>query len=215
MLTAERLFAERGIHGVSMREVGMAANQRNNNVIAYHFGDRRGLIRAIYALRSEQLNRRRHELLDILDDAGQGSELPALLTALVQPQAETIEDPDNHFLGMLARMLLDEGSIAGEGASSAAPHMSAHHEIRERVASHIPGASDDRFLRRFDLLLNFAITAFAAQKIGSRPKNSVPQLLTEVVSTMVASLEALALESPEVRRPRPKRSRATGHQNIA
>jgi AcrR family transcriptional regulator len=30
LVTAERLFAERGVAGVSLREIGAAAGQRNN-----------------------------------------------------------------------------------------------------------------------------------------------------------------------------------------
>ena len=45
----ERLFAERGIEVVSMREITRAAGQRNATALQYHFGDRRGLVRAILA----------------------------------------------------------------------------------------------------------------------------------------------------------------------
>ena len=49
--TAEQLFAERGIHGVSLREIGLAAGQRNNGVTQYHFGDKAGLVVAIFERR--------------------------------------------------------------------------------------------------------------------------------------------------------------------
>jgi AcrR family transcriptional regulator len=41
------LFAERGLGGVSLREINEAAGQRNTNALHYHFGDRDGLIGAI------------------------------------------------------------------------------------------------------------------------------------------------------------------------
>src|SRR5215470_8750592 len=44
---AERLFAERGVDGVSLREVNAAAGERNNAALYYHFHDRDGLVRAI------------------------------------------------------------------------------------------------------------------------------------------------------------------------
>uniref|UniRef100_UPI0010418D0F TetR/AcrR family transcriptional regulator n=1 Tax=Actinomadura fibrosa TaxID=111802 RepID=UPI0010418D0F len=46
---AERLYAERGIDGVSLREIVQAAGARNATAVQYHFGDRGGVIRAIFA----------------------------------------------------------------------------------------------------------------------------------------------------------------------
>ena len=41
---AERLFAERGIEAVSLRDVSAAAGQRNHSAAQYHFGDRAQLV---------------------------------------------------------------------------------------------------------------------------------------------------------------------------
>jgi AcrR family transcriptional regulator len=56
--TAERLFAERGVRGVSNRQISEAAGQGNNAAVNYHFGTKTDLIRAItreHATRIEQL----------------------------------------------------------------------------------------------------------------------------------------------------------------
>ena len=47
LATAERLFAERGIAGVSLREIGAAAGQRNNSATQYHFESKHGLVLAL------------------------------------------------------------------------------------------------------------------------------------------------------------------------
>lgn len=49
---AERLIAERGLHGVSAREVMRAAGQRNHGAIVYYFGSWNGLLAAIWEERS-------------------------------------------------------------------------------------------------------------------------------------------------------------------
>ncbi len=56
---AERLFAERGIDGVSLREIGKAAGSRNTGVAHYYFGDKQHLVDAIIARRSPSLHARR------------------------------------------------------------------------------------------------------------------------------------------------------------
>src|SRR3546814_1363010 len=44
---AERLFATRGIDGVTLAQIQLAAGQSNSSVIGYHFGSKDGLVQAI------------------------------------------------------------------------------------------------------------------------------------------------------------------------
>ena len=60
--TAERLLAEHGIDGVSMRQIAAAAGQGNNSVIQYHFGDKAGLLREIILRRVAGFEPRRQSL---------------------------------------------------------------------------------------------------------------------------------------------------------
>jgi len=63
MATAERMFAERGVHEVSNRQISEAAGQGNNTAVGYHFGTKTDLIRAIVRKHSEPIEARRRELL--------------------------------------------------------------------------------------------------------------------------------------------------------
>ena len=63
MATAERMFAERGVHEVSNRQISEAAGQGNNTAVGYHFGTKADLIRAIVRKHSEPIEARRRELL--------------------------------------------------------------------------------------------------------------------------------------------------------
>lgn len=64
ILAAERLFAERGIEAVALRQVNQAANQRNMSAAHYHFGSREGLVHAVLMHRWPALDRRRGEMLE-------------------------------------------------------------------------------------------------------------------------------------------------------
>ena len=61
--TAERMFAEHGIHEVSNRQISEAAGQGNNTAVGYHFGTKNDLVRAIVRKHSEPIEERRRELL--------------------------------------------------------------------------------------------------------------------------------------------------------
>ena len=58
VLAAERLFAERGIDGVSLRQIGTAAGNGNNSAVQYHFGSKERLLRAVFEYRLPWLNDR-------------------------------------------------------------------------------------------------------------------------------------------------------------
>ncbi len=85
---AERLVALHTDEGTSSRAIIAAAGQRHNSAITYHFGDRRGLLDAVWARRSAVVNRRRLEL--VAGWSGREPELRELVEAWVLPFAEFI-----------------------------------------------------------------------------------------------------------------------------
>ena len=85
---AERLVALHTDEGTSSRAIIAAAGQRHNSAITYHFGDRRGLLDAVWDRRSAVVNRRRLEL--VAGWSGREPELRELVEAWVLPFAEFI-----------------------------------------------------------------------------------------------------------------------------
>lgn len=90
---AERLFAERGVEAVSLREINREAGQRNATALQYHFEDRQGLVRAILEKHEPAVEASRHALLDEIEKDG-SRDLPRLSAALVLPAAEKLSDRD-------------------------------------------------------------------------------------------------------------------------
>lgn len=90
---AERLFAERGIEGVSLNDINKAAGQRNKNATHYHFGSKDGLLQAILDKHEPGIAARRNALLDELEQRGKPS-VRDVVRALMHPVAEKIFDPD-------------------------------------------------------------------------------------------------------------------------
>ena len=84
MDAAEGLFAEYGIEAVSARQIALAAGQRNQSAIRYHFGSKDDLVAALLAQRITEINERRAELLDA---PGAASDMRALIGAIAMPLA--------------------------------------------------------------------------------------------------------------------------------
>jgi AcrR family transcriptional regulator len=86
---AERMFAERGIDGVSIRDITRAAHA-NLAAINYHFGSKQELVAQIFRRRLAPLNRKRLALLDAAERRAHGKpiQLEAILDALIRPAVE-------------------------------------------------------------------------------------------------------------------------------
>jgi len=61
--TAERLFAERGVHAVSNRQVAEAAGQGSNSAVGYHIGTKSDLIAAIVGMHAVPMDRLRDAMV--------------------------------------------------------------------------------------------------------------------------------------------------------
>lgn len=94
--TAERLFADYGLDGVSLKQIGFIAGEANNSVIQYHFGDRAGLIREINARRIESFEPRRLELLAVATAQDKLSDIRTLIEIFLLPIAEATDREGHH-----------------------------------------------------------------------------------------------------------------------
>jgi AcrR family transcriptional regulator len=85
LTTAERMFAERGVHEVSNRQISEAAGQGNNTAVGYHFGTKVDLVRAIVRKHSEPIEARRKELVAEVEGS---TEVRDWVACLVRPATD-------------------------------------------------------------------------------------------------------------------------------
>jgi AcrR family transcriptional regulator len=108
ILAAERLFGERGIHAVTLKEINAAAGQRNESALHYHFGSKHALVEAILLYRVRIVDARRIELLDALLERDKKPGLRAIVHAAFEPMAELLETQEGvRFVRFLAQVLND------------------------------------------------------------------------------------------------------------
>jgi AcrR family transcriptional regulator len=194
ILVAERLFAEFGIDAMSLREVAEAAGQRNNVAIQYHFGDRDGLIRAIIAYRATATGQKRAEMLVDLLTRGREPDVRQLVAAIVLPAASQLI-PDNHYLELQARLVVEHGPFhfghtEHRGFVQLESTWNLLREAMRRRLAHLP---DVLFDTRWDMAITTHILTLAGYQLAmTRGTLDAPiaLLVSDLVDVLTGGLTA-------------------------
>ncbi len=200
--TAERLFAEHGIDGVSLRQIADAAGQNNKFAVQYHFGGKPSLLKAIVAYRLPRIDAMRGSLLHELMAADPDPDARALLEVLVRPLAAEALNPDSRYVSFLSRARFydldgehwwhsDRDAIISPLGSSVAEL------ILDRLA-HLPKSVR---LSRFRTLVGTWLLALAGYETSAAPHPQHPrqrlhELPLEVFLIDLLDTTALALAAP-------------------
>jgi AcrR family transcriptional regulator len=205
MLTAERLFAERGIDSVSLREVAEAAGQRNSVAIQYHFGGRDGLLRAAITYRAAATAAVRLAMLADLLTQNREPDIRELVAAIVMPSASQLV-PGNHYLGLQARYVVERGPFHLRNLHPDGPPeqpeeaWSLLREAMSRKLDHLP---EGRFDARWDVAVNTSIMTLAGYQMAmARGDLEAPLelLLSDLIDMLTGALTAGWTDGPAAAR---------------
>jgi AcrR family transcriptional regulator len=128
---AERLFAEHGLDGVSLRQIAAEAGTLNNSAVRYHFGSKEALVTAIIEYRLPHIIQRR-ELLAARSDP---DDLRSVLEAHLLPVIDMAETTDNHYL-----IFIEQLQRYGRGQDHPFLHVSPPLRDSHRTFLHAAGA---------------------------------------------------------------------------
>lgn len=191
---ALKLFAERGIDGVTVRQIAEAAGQKNHAALTYHFGSKEALIREIIVDGARAIDERRNAALDRSIAVGGPQSVVEVMEILV----ETSVDPDppawgecyNRFIvGLqLSNRALFMDALAGRWNSG---YQRCLDEVR-RLMSHVPA----ELLNQRLVFMGGAISGILAgretelaDKSREHPMWSHRQTLDRVARALAAIIE--------------------------
>jgi len=99
----ERLLAEKGYNGVSLRSITATAGA-NMAAVHYYFRTKEGLLRAIFEHRAGPLTaERKKALLDVLEEAGDGPpDVRKMLAAFIGPGVRLTDSPEGEVFNRLS-----------------------------------------------------------------------------------------------------------------
>jgi AcrR family transcriptional regulator len=209
--TAERLFAERGVNGVSLREIGAQAGQRNTAAARYHFGSKQALVDEIFRYRMEPINERRLAFLEALDAAGRGHELRGLVEAFLRPLADVLGEPGRP--SWYLRFCVQAGLLEGIATTDLAREewTRAVHIVRTRLLDLLGDIPGPLRAERWVLLAGYVGQALAGRETLLQDQRSTTLtdrdvFLSHLVDTAVALVSAPVSPATEVAVQRPWRA---------
>lgn len=170
---AERLFAERGLEGVSLREIAAAAGQGNHSVVQYHFGGKENLVREIIAHRISGVEPMRRELLEKLKARKSGPDVKSLLEVLhLTITAQADEDGRHPY----ARFMLQYLTLFryAEGMEHPGWSGSAAAEALELLSQHLSTLPADDLYRRLTTVSSLLMTALVERDNSIARGHKVP-----------------------------------------
>jgi AcrR family transcriptional regulator len=191
LVAAERLIAEQGVQ-VPLRDIALAAGQRNNSAVNYYFRNRQELIDAIVRRRLEPMEHERRLMLDSVDDVAH-HDVDVLLRVMVLPLLSVDSAYYARFLQAAALYLRTD---ADQTPDSVWPR------VMEGLARAVPTSDHAARHRRVGAVATamFALLADHERRVQTDPRTAGKA--EEIVAMLAAMLTAPvpALAQPTVSR---------------
>lgn len=183
---AERLFAKRGIHAVTNREITEAAGQKNVSALNYHFGSRSQLLAAVLMRRGETLDAQRGAGADGLDD---GSSTRALVHMLVRVYAGALEADWGRDYVRIVDQLRSELTDWRTGPAADDVHLQRTLSVLEERPDAKPEVRSQRLVAMMMLMVGMTAARAQALAHGSDPDMDHDHFVESLTDILVAVLE--------------------------
>jgi AcrR family transcriptional regulator len=198
-MTAEQLFAEHGIAAVPLRDIGIAAGQKNHAAVQYHFGDRESLVREIIAFRATLSERLRVEMFADLVSRGQ-PQVSDLVRIFVLPLAAHLERR-SHYLAFMSRYITERGGY--RGLESMGIPSATVTTLRSLLGRLLPDHPTEVLDERWMVLMTSTVHTLARYQAvlisGGDLGSPLEVLLEDLVRFLTAGLEAPAAPADDGR----------------
>lgn len=202
MDAAERLMAEHGLNGVSIRSI-LAEAGANTAALHYHFGSREKLVEAILARRGVEMNTIRRRLLDEIEKRKTPPTTYDIAGAAVDPLLTLLRnqgEAGRSYIRFLARLQTDRSPIHMELEDRYFP------DIRARISKMLRHAcahmSDTELQQRVTMMLDAMLHSLANADVmtgewsGREHEDALTRYAESLKNFLAAGLSAPASSDP-------------------
>jgi len=209
LLSAERLFAERGFNGVSVRDITASAGV-NSALVGYYFGSKLGLLSEVYLRHCTPLNRERLHMLREFSRSAGGPTLEQVLEAFLGPALEVTPGIDGQtgFTRLRAILSCENSTLLEQSIAENFDH-SARLFV-EALVTCLPHLTREDVIWRFHFLLG---TMFHTGTHPHRTRNlsggqcdpsDARACLAQLIPFLAAGFRAPSIQANAHFQPEPK-----------
>lgn len=207
MEAAEKLAAQNGLAGISIKDIVRQARQKNESALQYHFKNLRGLIHAINEKRSLQIHEKRAELLEALMSHDESPDVADLCRLMIMPSFLLGQDDPKfrqyiagfgHEIALAPNSAFDLVKRAGGGGESG-------QKMGELLRSALPHLDDEAFVSRMDQASRLCALSMAnqAKQPSAFQGKSADLFVCNLIDALIGLLSAP--ESEQTKKLRRKR----------
>lgn len=217
-MAALRLFVQRGLENVSIRDIQTAAGQKNNGSISYYFSSKDALVREIVGDIARILDEDNNRRLDALEARGGPTDIrqvAEILLPVFHRAGSEFSEAEQYQLQFFTSVLITRRDLMFEataGADGATRRCFAH---IQRLASDMP---QEILRQRLQLMLLYGLTAGASMEAGRsdnrawkslwNQQSAEPNLADTMAGMITAPVSAEALAAVGLRRTEPGQASA-------
>ncbi|MCX7567915.1 helix-turn-helix domain containing protein [Sulfitobacter sp. F26169L] len=166
-----KLFAERGVENVTIRDIQVAAGQRNNGSITYHFASRDALIRELVQDVGKILDDANNARLDNLEATGEPlsvRDVTAILIPSLSQDADGLAPEDAYSIRFFASVMLTHRELLFEATAGQDRGTRRCFGAIRRLAPDMP---PQILQQRLMLTLFFAVSAAASMEAAAQNRH--------------------------------------------
>ncbi|MEM1148006.1 MAG: helix-turn-helix domain-containing protein [Pseudomonadota bacterium] len=188
---AQRLFAEKGIGTVSVKEITLAAGARNPSAVHYHFGNLETLIKEVFTQRYNQIEQSRLARIAQLDVQAAAHPVVELLTAGLGPLFEACLEEDGRLYARFCVQLAADPRFEMQDLIEDLG-MTSIPSLRTRIAAILTHLPDHVLQMRFRQALSISLMQSSqfAERVEAKTAEPVEQAIREAAVTLAGYLSA-------------------------
>lgn len=197
VMAALTLFAEHGTAAVSMRHVNRSIGTRNNSAAHYHFGDKEGLIDAVFIYIQDWFAKARSEPLSGLEHKAriETVDVYEILAVWIDPYLRLIREETWGFdaIRLLARIQHEQDSFSRDAHSRRARIvLDRFKELILRVLQHLPEHIVLHRLSHFahSFVQSLAISGIAIRSAKNRNDGDLEAIAQVILDFSTAGMKA-------------------------
>tara|TARA_Y100001951_G_scaffold16759_2_gene11897 strand:+ start:34334 stop:34987 length:654 start_codon:yes stop_codon:yes gene_type:complete len=192
------LFAERGVDGVTVREIAMAAGQKNHSAVGYHFGSKEGLVKALILDGAVAIDKRRNAMIDDIEARGGPENIREVVQALIYPSVSLDKDSlaTDHYVRFVTMLSMTHRELFMDTLENRwnSGYLRCLEHLRKLMPEMSPASKNQRFVFMGGLLGSVLAMRERALADTERPHPTwrSEHTLQHLALTMAAMLEAPA-----------------------